>query len=91
VDSVIPSLSAHVHGQISVSLCKISVCQNKCPKNLLVEAGAYYTINEVVHLGLAVSASLFEKSSAFETEIKTAFLSCSQSRENSGKVFLING
>ena len=91
-DVVIPFISEFVHEKLSISLCKVSVCQRPCAKDLQVEVGADYTINQVIHLGLTVSSSNREEHSAFATEIENAFLSCSGSRngDNKGRVFLLN-
>ena len=91
VDKIFPSRSAMVHGKLSASLCKVSVCDAKCPAHLTVTEGATYTVTEILHLGLTVSSPSENEQSAFVTEIDEAFLSCSNDENEDGKVNLVKG
>ncbi|CAK8693992.1 unnamed protein product [Clavelina lepadiformis] len=77
VDNQRPSLPRVNSFDASVSLCKISTCQQSCPSDLVVGAGAVYTVSETIHLSVNfnIATSIFSASPF--TDIASAFLSCS--------------
>ncbi|XP_076802956.1 uncharacterized protein LOC143446955 [Clavelina lepadiformis] len=61
----------------SVSLCKVSSCQQSCPSYLLVGPGAVYTVSETIHLSVNFNTNHNLFATSTFTDISNAFLSCS--------------
>ena len=90
IDNQTSYRSGSVHGELSIQLCKSSVCQNECSTYKSLRDGATYAVNENIHLDLTMSANV-SVSSSFETEVIEAFLSCSRDRNYPSKAYLIQG
>ncbi|CAK8679278.1 unnamed protein product [Clavelina lepadiformis] len=86
-----PNLSSVQTYDASLSLCKVSACQQPCPSHLLVKGGAVYTISETIHLSidLNINKNLFPSSTFID--ITSAFLSCSNDPSRTSDTVALSG
>ncbi|CAK8698609.1 unnamed protein product [Clavelina lepadiformis] len=60
-------------------LCKIAVCDSRCPTIYTVSGGAVYTVGQMIHVGVHANlAAIFRLRTTLVTSIHGMFLSCNR-------------